>query len=483
MLLLATAVLNPIPAVAIATTLACVLLICNLAFKGSALWFHLRRDKYAFNSRRHVSQQTKLPLISLFIPLFKEPLIAKPLVQRMARLDYPRELLDICLIVEETDTETREELARAKIPSWFRVIVVPDGHPRTKPRAMNYALNFARGSIVGVYDAEDAPEARQLHAVADRFANAPEEVVCLQGRLDYYNPRQNWVARCFTIEYAAWFRLFLPAIKRMGLAVPLGGTTLFFRRDVLRELGGWDAHNVTEDADLGLRLARAGYETEILEITTHEEANAATLPWIRQRSRWNKGYFMTWVVHNRRPLKLLQDLGLRKWIGFHMMFLGNVLNALLAPFLWSTIGVAFGMWHPILTVVPAWAVWPIAGLYALASILTLTLAVLACEASHLRFLRPWAPLVLVYYQLSTFSTYKGLFETIGQPFFWDKTSHGHFGGAEHGVEPELATAQMKAPIFGVPLKDKTPNISPLPSQLAKVPIVRIDNDGNIRRIS
>jgi cellulose synthase/poly-beta-1,6-N-acetylglucosamine synthase-like glycosyltransferase len=469
---------------AVLSVLACALLTCNVLFKGTALWFHISKDKSGFNSHRQHGAQTKLPIISLFVPLFKEPKITGPLVQRMARLDYPRELLDICLIVEEHDTETRMALARADIPSWFRVIVVPDGTPRTKPRAMNYALNFARGSIVGVYDAEDAPEARQLHAVANRFAVAPKQVVCLQGRLDYYNPRQNWVSRCFTIEYATWFRLFLPAIKRMGLAVPLGGTTLFFRRDVLRELGGWDAHNVTEDADLGIRVARLGYETEMLDVTTLEEANAATWPWIKQRSRWNKGYFMTWVVHNRQPLQLLRDLGLRKWLGFHMMFLGTVLNAVLAPLLWSTIVVAFGMGHPIMTMLPQWAVWPMATIFTLATILTVTLAVVACQATHLRFLRPWVPLTLLYYQLTTLSTLKALFETIGQPFYWDKTEHGAFGGVDHDVVPAgIPKMDRKSIILGTPLKDTVPNIKALPEQLAKVPVVKIEKDGSIRRIS
>ena len=469
---------------AVLSLLACALLISNVIFKGTALWFHLTEDKSEFHSHRDHGSQTKRPIISLFVPLFKEPRIAGPLVQRMARLDYPRELLDICLIVEEHDIETRMALARAAIPSWFRVIVVPDRTPRIKPRAMNYALNFARGSIVGVYDAEDAPEARQLHAVANRFAIAPKKVVCLQGRLDYYNPRQNWVSRCFTIEYATWFRLFLPAIKRMGLAVPLGGTTLFFRRDVLRELGGWDAHNVTEDADLGIRLARLGYETEMVDITTHEEANAATWPWVKQRSRWNKGYFMTWVVHNRQPIQLLRDLGLRKWLGFHMMFLGMILNAALAPLLWSTVVVAFGTHHPIMTLLPEWAVWPMALVFTMATVLTITLALVACRASHLRFLRPWVPLTLPYFQLTTLSTYKALFETVRKPFYWDKTEHGAFGGADHDVQtPEAAGIERKPVIFGTPIKDRGPNIQALPDQLTKVPVIKVGTDGTIRRIS
>jgi cellulose synthase/poly-beta-1,6-N-acetylglucosamine synthase-like glycosyltransferase len=186
---------------------------------------------------------------------------------------------------------------------------VPLGTLQTKPRALNYALSFAKGSIIGVYDAEDAPAPDQLHVVVNRFAQRGPEVVCLQGQLDFYNSHSNWLAHCFTVEYATWFRIMLPSLERLGLAIPLGGTTLFFRRDILESLGGWDAHNVTEDADLGIRLARHGYRTEIIDTVTQEEANARAWPWVKQRSHWLKGYAITYGVHMRSPLKLWRDLG------------------------------------------------------------------------------------------------------------------------------------------------------------------------------
>ena len=194
---------------------------------------------------------------------------------------------------------TRDALERQALPGWVRVIPVPDAQLRTKPRALNYAMLFARGTVVGVYDAEDAPDPDQIHRVVACFHRGPPTLACVQGVLDFYNPRTNWLARCFTIEYASWFRVILPGMQRLGLAVPLGGTTLFFRRDILDRLGGWDAHNVTEDADLGIRLARHGYYTQLLDTVTQEEANCHVLPWIKQRSRWLKGYAVTWLVHMR----------------------------------------------------------------------------------------------------------------------------------------------------------------------------------------
>lgn len=273
----------------------------------------------------------RLPVVSVMVPLLREDDIAPRLIARLGRLDYPKELLDILLVVEEDDHQTRAALARRSLPHWMRVVTVPDGPIRTKPRALNYALDFCRGSVIGVYDAEDAPDPGQLRAVVGRFAERGPDVACLQGILDFYNARHNWLTRCFTIEYAAWFRVMLPGLARLGYVVPLGGTTLFFRRSALEELGGWDAHNVTEDADLGLRLARHGYRTELVATVTEEEPNGRPLPWIRQRSRWLKGYAMTWAVHMRDPAKLWRQLGPKKFIGVQILFFGTLSQYVLAP--------------------------------------------------------------------------------------------------------------------------------------------------------
>src|SRR6056297_2364002 len=242
-----------------------------------------------------------LPRVSILVPLYRETEIAHALVARLTQLTYPKCLLDVILVLEEEDALTRQTLAQIDLPSWIRAVVVPDGSPRTKPRAMNYALDFCEGEIIGIFDAEDAPEPDQITRVARHFQQVPPDVVCVQGILDYYNPRQNWLARCFTMEYAAWFRMILPGMARLGFAIPLGGTTLYFKRHALEALGGWDAHNVTEDADLGFRLARHGYRTEMVATVTDEEANCRPWAWVKQRSRWLKGYMTTYLVHMRQP--------------------------------------------------------------------------------------------------------------------------------------------------------------------------------------
>ena len=422
----------PTGALRIATALALMVMSANLGLRVAAA-LAMRRKPMGFNSIRPAEQSArKLPCITILVPLHQEPDIAAPLTKRLARLDYPRELLDICLVVEADDAQTRAALNRADLPVWMRVIPVPDGHPRTKPRAMNYALTFARGTIVGIYDAEDAPAADQLLTVAARFRAAPARVACLQGLLDYYNPTRNWMSRCFTIEYANWFRLILPGIARLGLVVPLGGTTLFFRRSALERVGAWDAHNVTEDADLGVRLARMGYRTEIIQTTTLEEANASPFAWIKQRSRWMKGYILTWAVHSRRPARLWKDIGPRRFFGFHLLFLGSILNAVLLPVLWSTIIMLFGIPHPISDWLPGNGAIALGTIMASATVLSITLSWIACSTLHHRRLRRWIPTMELYFPLASIAILKALTEIVLRPFHWDKTAHGGFGGVDQG---------------------------------------------------
>lgn len=434
----------PSEALRLATAAALLVMSSNLGLRFAGL-IAMRRTPGAFSSVRPADiTARKLPSIAILVPLHREPDIAAPLTERLSRLDYPRELLDICLVVEADDSATRTALANSTLPGWMRVIVVPDGQPRTKPRAMNYALNFARGDIVGIYDAEDAPARDQLMTVATRFQSAPQDIACLQGLLDYYNPTRNWMSRCFTIEYANWFRLILPGFARLGLAVPLGGTTLFFRRAALERVGGWDAHNVTEDADLGVRLARMGYRTEIIRTTTLEEANAHPIAWIKQRSRWMKGYMLTWAVHARRPVRLWRDLGPRRWLGFHLLFMGAVLNALLMPFLWTTVVVPFGIAHPITDWLPGDGRLALFVILAGSTLLSMAIGCVGCDAAHHRHLRRWVPTMELYYPLATFAVLKALAEIVVNPFHWDKTQHGGFGGAEQGGIATLASRVKQA---------------------------------------
>ncbi len=369
---------------------------------------------------------SKLPCVSILVPLYKEREIADALITRLQRLTYPKTLLDVILVLEEQDEVTKAALRDLELPSWIRALEVPKlGNLTTKPRAMNYALDFCRGEMLGVWDAEDAPVPDQIETVAKHFARAPEDVVCLQGMLDYYNPRTNWRSRCFTIEYNGWFRVILKGIARLGLVVPLGGTTFFFRRDKLLELGGWDAHNVTEDADLGIRLCRAGYKTEIVNTTTYEEANFRAWPWVKQRSRWLKGFMVTYLVHMRHPKRLLKQLGMVRFLGVQAFFLGTLGQFLLAPVLWMFWLIFFGLSHPFESIITPQILTGCVYLFLTAEAANFIVGSLGVIAGKKRFLLPWVPTMIFYYPLGVLAAYKGLWELVVNPFFWDKTQHGH----------------------------------------------------------
>ncbi|MDF1669986.1 MAG: glycosyltransferase [Roseovarius sp.] len=369
-------------------------------------------------------QHKPLPKVSILVPLFRETEVLHALVARLSTLTYPKCLLDVILVLEEEDKLTQATLAEIDLPPWIRAVICPDGQPRTKPRAMNYALDFCEGDIVGIFDAEDAPDPDQITKVARRFQHAPDDVACLQGILDYYNPSQNWLARCFTIEYATWFRVMLPGMARLGFAIPLGGTTLYFKRNVLEALGGWDAHNVTEDADLGFRLARHGYRTEMVHTITEEEANCRFWPWIKQRSRWLKGYMTTYLVHMRNPVQLFHQLGAWKFLGFQAHFLTALSQFILAPVLWSFWLVLFGLPHPLDPLVSRSALAVIGSLFLLIEVLNIAIHTTAVSGAKHRFLMLWSPTMHFYSPLGAIAAYKALYELVFKPFYWDKTTHG-----------------------------------------------------------
>ncbi|MDT0682627.1 glycosyltransferase [Roseicyclus sp. F158] len=412
------------------TGIAAIFLTATLALRAAILWAAFRdarhRGEFASARSKPAPVMARLPVISILVPLFREGDIAGRLVRRLEALDYPRELTDILLVTEADDATTAAVLARTELPPWIRVCTVPPGAVRTKPRALNYALSFCRGGIVGIYDAEDAPAEGQLRQIATAFAQRGPDVACLQGMLDYYNPGTNWMSRCFTVEYAAWFRVMLPGLQRLGLPIPLGGTTLFFRRAALEALGGWDAWNVTEDADLGLRLARAGYRTEIVATVTQEEACCRPLPWVRQRSRWIKGYMMTWATHMRRPRSLWRQLGARGFLGMQVLVLGSIVQVLLAPLFWMFWLAPLGLVPPAPGLGEA-VTWPLAALFVASEASGVAVAALGLRRrGESGWLMKWVPTLYVYHPLAVLAAWKAAWEVVMRPFYWDKTTHGIF---------------------------------------------------------
>lgn len=417
---------SPRAAAALGLALAALTLLMFFGLRLAGFVAHLASHTHLTAPRPgRMAAPERLPRVSVLVPLYREREIAGALVERLGRLTYPKALLEVVLVLEEADDVTRSALAASPLPGWMRVVEVPrHGGLTTKPRALNYALDFCRGDIIGVWDAEDAPACDQIENVVAHFAAADPQVVCVQGILDCYNPRSTWRSRCFTIEYASWFRIVLHGIARLGLVVPLGGTTLFLRRDRLEDLGGWDAHNVTEDADLGVRLARSGFRTELIDTVTYEEATCRAWPWMRQRSRWLKGFMVTYLVHMRAPLRLWRDLGPARFLGFQAFFLGTLGQFLLAPVLWTFWPVVLGLPHPLQGVAPPGVLSLLFALMLACELLALGIGLAAVSAANRRFLMPWVPTMILYYPLGVLAAYKAAFELAFRPFFWDKTGHG-----------------------------------------------------------
>jgi cellulose synthase/poly-beta-1,6-N-acetylglucosamine synthase-like glycosyltransferase len=283
----------------------------------------------------------ELPVYTILAPLYREAHMLPGLVNALARLDWPAAKLDIKLILESVDTETIAAAQALQLPGNFEIVVVPAHEPRTKPKALNYALPLARGEYLVIYDAEDRPEPDQLRRAFAAFQSGPPNLATVQARLNLYNVHDNWLTRQFTIEYCALFDGLLPTLDRLELPIPLGGTSNHFRVSALRWLAAWDPHNVTEDADLGMRLARNGYRCRVLDSTTYEEAPVLFGSWLRQRTRWLKGFMQTWLVHMRAPRLLRHELGWRGFLAFQVMLGGTVLSALVHP--WFYVLAAFEM--------------------------------------------------------------------------------------------------------------------------------------------
>lgn len=365
------------------------------------------------------------PKISLLIPLYREADVAPLLIRALRALNYPPELLDVKLILEADDTETGLALRAQNLPPNLEILVAPTGGPRTKPRALNFAMEFAKGDIIGVYDAEDRPHPDQLLDIAAQFARSPPSVACIQARLGFYNTRENMLTRFFEIEYASWFDVMLPGLHRLGLPIPLGGTSFFIRRGALAVVGGWDSHNVTEDADLGVMLARAGLKTALSPSLTEEEASSRPFAWIKQRSRWLKGYLATWITHMVQPAELLRNIGVWRFLGLNVLLPSAVLGYLALPFMW--LGSVVLLFEPLRNAAPEAALSAFRDLGYVTILCIPPLLGAAILGLWRRGQTRLAPLVLLlpfYWPLGAAAAFIAVFELITAPSVWRKTQHG-----------------------------------------------------------
>ena len=388
---------------------------------------------------------TRLPRYTVLVPVYREANVIGELMGNLGGLDYPAEKLEVLVLLESDDTETIEAARAAQPPATVRLVIVPDAQPKTKPKACNVGLFLARGDLLVIYDAEDRPEAQQLRKAVAAFEQAGPKTICMQARLRYWNYSTNLLTRMFSLEYGYWFGTMLPGLDRMALPIPLGGTSNHFRVPELRSLIGWDPHNVTEDADLGLRAAVEGYRVGVIDSDTEEEACAEIRPWIRQRTRWIKGYMQTALVHLRSPRRLVRQIGLVDALAFLLLIGGTPLTFLLAPIMWAGTAAWYGFGEPHLPLLNSGTFWLIALInLVIGNGVMIALNLLAAMRGHGWRSAPFAILNPLYWVLHSIAAWRALVQLIRNPFYWEKTPHGlgsraSVAHANAAVRPLLAS--------------------------------------------
>jgi cellulose synthase/poly-beta-1,6-N-acetylglucosamine synthase-like glycosyltransferase len=415
--MLAVAVLPVISAATMAAldTILGAVLLAAAALRLATIAFPRNEPRGTIQRR-----DQQLPIYTLICALYHEAAVATDLVAAIRAIDYPPEKLDVKLILEPGDDETRRVLARLDLGPPFEIITAPPVGPRTKPKALNVGLAFARGEFTAVYDAEDVPVPDQLRRALDVFLAADDKLACVQAALTIDNTTDNWLTRMFTADYAGQFDVFLHGLAAMRLPLPLGGSSNHFRTAALRHVGGWDPYNVTEDADLGMRLCRLGYRADVVASATYEEAPARLVPWLKQRTRWYKGWMQTWLVHMRRPRALVRDLGVAGTLAFQLLFAGNVLSALVHPIFMAWLCYAFATTDAIRGgLAPLFTAALLSG-YA-STILPNAVGLKRRGLLGHAWVLIWAP---IYWLLLSVAAWRALLQLLYAPQRWEKTEHG-----------------------------------------------------------
>jgi cellulose synthase/poly-beta-1,6-N-acetylglucosamine synthase-like glycosyltransferase len=367
----------------------------------------------------------ELPVYTILVPAYHEADVIARTIAALEGIDYPVDRLDVKLLLEADDHETIAAARAVASPLPAEIVLIPPGRPRTKPKACNVGLLRARGELVTIYDAEDRPEPLQLRRVVAAFRRLPPLVACLQAKLSYHNIHQNLLTRWFTAEYETWFSMMLPALARIGGPIPLGGTSMHMPRAILEAVGAWDPYNVTEDADLGVRLQRLGYQVAVLDSTTLEEANSDVVNWVRQRSRWYKGYLQTWLVHMRHPIRLWGEVGARAFLGINLLLGAIPLVALLNPVFWFLTALWFlAQPHLLVVLLPAPIYYPALVSMLAGNFIALYIGVIAVRVRRRPDLLTAVILSPLYWALMSIAAIRALIQLLVAPSYWEKSVHG-----------------------------------------------------------
>jgi glycosyltransferase XagB len=368
------------------------------------------------------------PTYTILCPLYKEWRVLPQFIRATMAIDYPKDKLQVAILLEEDDKKTIAEVKKMKLPAYFDVIVVPNSQPKTKPKACNYGLKFATGEYTVIYDAEDIPDPLQLKKAVIAFENSAESTVCLQSKLNFYNPQQNLLTKLFTAEYSLWFDLILPGLQGIDAPIPLGGTSNHFKSAFLNKVKGWDAFNVTEDCDLGMRVATSGYRTAIINSTTYEEANSDYKNWFWQRTRWVKGYLQTYLVHMRDPSAFIQATKNKQFAFFQLVVGGKAFLSLVNPFMWAITIVYFAArstYGPLIeSLFPTYIFY--IGLFSavVGNFLYFYYYMIGCAKRQQYQLIPYMFLVPFYWLYMSTASWVAAVLLVVKPHHWSKTKHG-----------------------------------------------------------
>lgn len=384
----------------------------------------LRAKKLRYAPLRPVLQ-AELPVYTILVALYREADIVPDLLVALGRIVWPRDKLEIKLVCEADDDATLRALETQNLRPSIEIVRVPPSAPRTKPKALAYALQLASGEFVALYDAEDRPHPLQLVEAWQRFSLSDCSLACVQAPLVISNWNRGILARMFAFEYAAVFRGLLPWLSSCGLMFPLGGTSNHFRRSALNHVGAWDPYNVTEDADLGLKLHRFGYSTATITRPTFEDAPDDLSIWVRQRTRWFKGWLQTWLVHMRDPVRFAREMGPGSFLIAQILFAGMVASALVHPLIaFTLIGlVAKIAWMGAATRLETALLAVDAinlGCGYLAFLILGGRTLVACERAGLRKIALCTP---AYWMLMSTAASRSVWHLYRQPHLWEKTPH------------------------------------------------------------
>lgn len=412
----------------IALTALCTLLyLITLGDRVLLLSRGLARDAImtVSDERARLVPDSELPVYTVLVPAYNEPEVIGDLIDAVSAIEYPADRLEVLLLLEADDAVTIEAAEAAGLGEVCRILRIPPAEPRTKPKACNYALHYATGEIITIFDAEDRPDPLQLRRVIVAFSELEDDVACVQAKLAFHNGSQNMLTAWFTADYALWFNFLLPGLMKSASPIPLGGTSNHIRADVLSQIGAWDPYNVTEDADLGVRIAARGYRTAVLDSTTLEEANPDPINWIRQRSRWYKGYLQTWLVHMRRPVALSRTLGPVGMFRFTTLLAGTPVIACLNMVFWLiTVSWILGQPELVAAVFPPFVYFPAMVCLVLGNATIFYTNLVAVRETGNPGLW-WACLTVpLYWVLMSVAAIKGTYQLFANPSYWEKTVHG-----------------------------------------------------------